>query len=92
MQPERLLRTSAKITFLQGVLIVTAIAAYALALLGGVSRTMAATLLSATALAVLGLALFVYVASRVGPAAKQRLGGRAQAARPELPERLHQSS
>ena len=80
MQPERLLRTSAKITFLQGLLVFTAIAAYALALLGGVSRTMAATLLSAISLAVLGLALFVYVASRVGPAAKQRLGGRAQAA------------
>jgi protoheme IX farnesyltransferase len=58
----------------------SAAAAYGLALVGGAARTLTATLLSAVALAVLGVALFAYVASRVGPVAQRRLGARAQAA------------
>jgi protoheme IX farnesyltransferase len=65
---------------LQRALMVSAAAAYGLALMSGAARTLTATLLSAVALAALGVALFAYVASRVGPVAQRRLGGRAQAA------------
>jgi protoheme IX farnesyltransferase len=79
MPLESFIRTSTRPTLLQRALILIATAAYGLALLGGISRTVAATLVSAAAIAALGAALFAYVASRVGPAAQRRLGGRAQA-------------
>jgi heme o synthase len=66
----------------------SAAAAYGLALMGGATPTLTATLLSAVALAVLGVALFAYVASRIGPVARQRLGGRAQAAQRRYRELL----
>jgi protoheme IX farnesyltransferase len=56
-----------------------AVAAYGLAVIGGAAPALGATLLSAVALAALGLALFAYVAMRVGPVALPRLGARALA-------------
>ncbi|MBK9712130.1 MAG: protoheme IX farnesyltransferase [Kouleothrix sp.] len=80
MQHEDVLQRSSRITGRQYALIALAAIASVATLLGGASPTAAATLLSAAALAVLGLAIYAYVASRVGPAASQRLGARAQVA------------
>jgi heme A synthase len=75
-----MLQPSAKTIRNQRLLIGIAIGSYSLAVIGGVTPALGATLLSAVALAALGIALFAYVAMRVGPVAAQRLGARAQAA------------
>jgi protoheme IX farnesyltransferase len=81
MQPESILQSPAKKARTQRLLIITAIASYGLVLVvGGATPTIAATLLSASAITLLGAALFIYVLARLGPAPTQRLAGRAQAA------------
>jgi len=74
-----MLQSPSKTTRAQRLLIAGVAAAYGLAVVGGATPTLAATLVSAAAIAALGAALFAYVAARVGPA-PQRLGGRAQLA------------
>jgi protoheme IX farnesyltransferase len=80
MQPDSMLRPTAKSARTQRLLISAAVATYILAVIGGATPALGAVLLSAVALAALGAALFACVASRVGPAAEARMGARAQAA------------
>ena len=80
MQPETMVQSPAKKARAQRLLMTTAFASYGLAVVGGATPTIAATLLSAAAITLLGAALFVYALARLGPAPAQRLAGRAQAA------------
>ena len=79
MPPVQLLNT--RTTSAQRLLIGAAALAYVLAVLGGTTPAAGATLLSATAIAGLGAALFAYVGARARPLQPARVGGRALAIR-----------
>jgi protoheme IX farnesyltransferase len=81
MQPQPSASPTIRNERTQRLLIAAAALAYVLAVGGGITPVLGATALSALAIAALGAALFVYVATRVKPQAAVRLGGRAQAAR-----------
>jgi heme o synthase len=76
-EPDRLLGLGRS----RAVLLVAAAAAYAAVLLSATAPAMAGAAISAVAMAGLGGALFLHTTGRVGPVARPRLGGRAQAAR-----------
>jgi heme o synthase len=80
MQPDSLLRSISKVARAQW-LAGAALVCYGLAVFGGTTPELGATLVCAAALAALGGALYMYVGMRIGPVAPARLGGRAQVAR-----------
>jgi protoheme IX farnesyltransferase len=81
MQPQPSIAPAGRNAIAQRLLIAAATLAYVLAVVGGTTPALGATVLSAAAIAALGAALYLYVSARVRPATAERLGGRAQTAR-----------
>src|SRR5690349_1271911 len=81
MQPQPSIAPAGRASVAQRLLIAAAALAYVLAVVGGSTPALGATMLSAAAIAALGAALYTYVSARVRPATAERLGGRAQTAR-----------
>jgi protoheme IX farnesyltransferase len=65
----------------RGIALLVIALSYVFAVVAGVTTTLTGAVVSATAIAALGLVISSYVSARVGPTAQPLLGGRAQKAR-----------